>query len=89
MKEERLEKTIEAKVLLLAAEKIRQHGRKQGDYYTIDEVQLELSYDGYTVTLKDSKVAITVYFHNKIKADYRHMNDLEDFYKRVLCISQS
>jgi len=46
MKEERLEKTIEAKVLLLAAEKIRQHGRKQGDDYTIDQVQLELSYDG-------------------------------------------
>jgi len=84
-----LEKTIEAKVLLLAAEKIRQHGLKQGDYYTIDQVQLELSYDGYTVTLKDSKVAITVYFHNKIKADYRHMNELEGFYKRVVRISQS
>jgi len=55
----------------------------------LDQVQLEVSYDGYTVTLKDSKVSITVFFHNKIKADYRKMNELEEFYQRVLRISQS
>ena len=86
---ERLEKSIEAKVLLSAAEKIRQHGVKPAEHYVLDQVQLEVSYDGYTVTLKDSNVAITVFFHNKIKADYRKMNELEEFYQRVLRISQS
>lgn len=83
-----MEKHIEPKVLLLAAEKIRQHGEKQGEYYALDYVQLEMSYDGYTITLKDQKVAITVFFHNKIKSDYRSMSDLEGFYKRVMRISE-
>jgi hypothetical protein len=83
-----VEKHIEPKVLLLAAEKIRQYGEKQGDNYMLDQVQLLLSYDGYTITLKDQKVTITVFFHNKVKSDYRNMSDLESFYQRVLHISE-
>ncbi|MFT5717515.1 MAG: hypothetical protein ACI9T7_001707 [Oleiphilaceae bacterium] len=83
-----MEKHIEPRVLLLAAEKIRQHGEKQEDFYVLDHVQLEMSYDGYTITLKDQKVAITVFFHNKIKSDYRNMSDLEVFYQRVMRISE-
>jgi len=47
-----------------------------------------MSYDGYTITLKDSKTAITVFFHNKIKSDYNNMSDLESFYQRLIRISQ-
>jgi hypothetical protein len=83
-----VEKHIEAKVLLLAAEKIRQHGEKQDENYVLDHVQLHMSYDGYTITLKDQKVSITVFFHNKIKSDYRNMADLESFYQRVIRISE-
>ncbi|MFT7373668.1 MAG: hypothetical protein ACI9T9_002368 [Oleiphilaceae bacterium] len=83
-----MEKHIEPKVLLLAAEKIRQLGEKQGEDYVFDHVQLEMSYDGYTITLKDKKVAITVFFHNKIKSDYRNMSDLEAFYQRLIRISE-
>ena len=82
-----MEKHIESKVLLLAAEKIRQHGEKQGNNYVLDHVQLEMSYDEYTIILKDQKVAITVFFHHKIKSDYRNMGDLEIFYQRVIRIS--
>lgn len=83
-----MEKHIEPKVLLLAAEKIRQLGEKQEENYVLDHVQLEMSYDGYTITLKDKKVAITVFFHNKIKSDYRHMSDLESFYQKIMRISE-
>jgi len=83
-----VEKHIEPKVLLLAAEKIRQLGEKQEENYVLDHVQLEMSYDGYTITLKDKKVAITVFFHNKIKSDYRHMSDLESFYQKIMRISE-
>ena len=83
-----MEKHIEPRVLLLAAEKIRQQGVKQGDDYLLDHVQLQMSYDGYTITLKDSKTAITVFFHNKIKSDYNNMSDLESFYQRLIRISQ-
>jgi len=83
-----VEKHIEPKVLLLAAEKIRQLGEKQEETYVLDHVQLEMSYDGYTITLKDKKVAITVFFHNKIKSDYRHMSDLESFYQKIMRISE-
>jgi hypothetical protein len=83
-----MEKPIEPRVLLLAAEKIRQQGVQQGDDYLLDHVMLQMSYDGYTITLKDSKTAITVYFHNKIKSDYRHMSDLESFYQKLIRISQ-
>jgi len=83
-----MEKPIEPRVLLLAAEKIRQQGIQQGDDYLLDHVMLQMSYDGYTITLKDSKTAITVYFHNKIKSDYRHMSDLESFYQKLIRISQ-
>jgi hypothetical protein len=83
-----VEKRIEPRVLLLAAEKISQQGVKQGDDYVLDHVQLQMSYDGYTITLSDRKTAITVFFHNKIKSDYHHMSDLESFYQKLIRISQ-
>jgi hypothetical protein len=83
-----VEKHIESRVLLLAAEKIRQLGTQQGDDYVLDHVQLQMSFDGYTITLKDRKTAITVFFHNKIKSDYGNMSDLESFYQKLIRISQ-
>lgn len=78
-----MEQHIEPQVILLAAERVREKGElKDGKHY-YQQIVLEISYDGYTIILSDSKVTLTLFFHNKVKADYRYTQDLDDFYKRL------
>ncbi len=84
-----MEQRIEPKILMLAAENIRKHGTRHDGSYTYQQISMELSYDGYTVILKDHKVTLTLFFHNKVKVDYRRVGDLEDFYERLKKLAKS
>ena len=78
-----LENTIEPKVVLLAAEKIRTLGIARDGKYVYRQISLEISYDGYTVTLSNPTVSLSLFFHNKVKATYKRMSDLESFYQSL------
>lgn len=84
-----MEQHIDVQVLLLASEKIRQLGRRFDERYVYDQVAMELSYDGYTVVLRQGNNSITLMFHNKVKVDYVKMHELEAFYQRIKKISQT
>ncbi len=78
-----MESHIEPRVLLQAAETIQRCGARDGSSYCLDHIYLDISFDGYTMTLRHGKVSVSLLFHNKIQADYRKLSELEAFYKRV------
>jgi hypothetical protein len=78
-----MEQPIEARVVLLAAEKIRQQGQLIDGKHVLHQVSLEIGFDDYSVVISDHKVSLSLFFHNKIKADYDRVQDLEDFYAKL------
>ncbi len=75
-----MEKHIEPKIVLQAADKIRQHGEKRERDYLLEGVSLMISPDEYTIELRASKVSFCLFFHNKFKVDAQKQSDLEEFY---------
>lgn len=78
-----MEKHIEPRIVLQAADKIRQYGEKRELEYVLDGVSLLMSPDEYTIQLKTSKVNFSLFFHNKFKVDVKKQTDLEDFYQLI------
>ncbi len=84
-----MEKHLDPKVLMLAAQTVRQQGeRSEGESYHLDGVTLNTGYDGYTITLSNALCSITLFFHNKIKADYQNLQDLERFYQALIYLTK-
>ena len=84
-----LEQHIEPKVVMLAAECIRQKGSMEGGKLIYQQISLELSYDGYTIMLIDHKVKLTLFFHNKMKIECAQNRDLESFYEKLKNIART
>ncbi|MFD2229067.1 DUF3081 family protein [Alkalimarinus sediminis] len=83
-----MEHHIEPQVVLLAAEKIREVGEAREGRHYYQQLALEISYDGYTIVISDPKVTLTLFFHNKVKVDYRQSQDLDDFYRRLIQLAK-
>lgn len=75
-----MDKHIEPKVVLQAADKIRQHGQRREWDYLLEGISLMISPDEYTIILKNSKVSLSMFFHNKFKVDSNKQSELEEFY---------
>lgn len=84
-----MEKHIESRVVLQAADKIRQHGEKRDWDYLLEGISLMISPDEYTIELKNSKVCLNMFFHNKFKIDTKKQSDLEEFYQALERIASS
>lgn len=84
-----MEKHIEPRIILQAVDKIRQHGERRDWDYLFEGVSLMISQDEYTIELKNSKVSLSVYFHNKFKVDANKQADLEDFYQHLQRIAET
>ncbi len=84
-----MEKHIEPRVILLAADKIRTYGeRREQDYY-LEGVALMISMDEYTIELRTQKVSLSLLFHNKFKVDAARQSDLEAFYEGLERIART
>ena len=84
-----MEKPIEPRVILAAADKIRSYGERRDGDYLLDGICLVLSPDEYTIELRDAKVSLSLYFHNKFKVDAVKQSDLDTFYDAVASIAQT
>lgn len=84
-----MEQHIDAKIVLLAADKVRSKGISKEGKFTYQQVSLELSHDEYTIVLSDAKVTMHFFFHNTMKADYQRAQDLEAFYQKLTQIAES
>lgn len=84
-----MEKPIEPRIILQAADKIRSFGERREWDYVLEGVCLVLSPDEYTIELRNSKVSLSLYFHNKFKVDAQKQSDLEAFYDSVERIART
>ncbi|KZY73937.1 hypothetical protein A3762_06635 [Oleiphilus sp. HI0125] len=84
-----VENRIEVRKLLLAAEKVRQHGEQKSGRYFYSGLTLEMSFDGYTFVLSTPKASISVFFHNKFQANYRNNIELEELYDLACKIAKT
>lgn len=78
-----MEQHISPKIVLRAAERIRQRGLVKDGKHVYEQMSLEISYDGYTISVSDAKVTLTLFFHNTVKATFKQSKDLEDFYRHL------
>ncbi|GAA5317301.1 MAG: hypothetical protein AseanaTS_25060 [Candidatus Pelagadaptatus aseana] len=84
-----MDEHLQARVLMLAAETIREKGLSRDGRYIFDQVSLLISHDGYTISLSDSQVTLHLYFHNKIAVECKHQRDVETFYRKLKRIGAS
>lgn len=84
-----MEQHIEPRVVLLAAEKIHQQGIAQDGKHVFQQMAMEVAHDGYTVTVSDPKVKLSILFHNRVLADYQRIQDLESFYQKLCKLAES
>ncbi len=84
-----MEHHIDHKVVLRAAEKIREHGERDGDGYMLDGIHMETTADEYTLILRSHGVTFTLFFHNKYKADVGKDGDLDRFYEHLQRIADT
>lgn len=74
---------IDSKFLLSAFEKIRQHGNKENNQYSLEGVIAYTDFDGYTVYLEDALVKLSFGFHNQYHFDYASASHFEAFEKKL------
>lgn len=68
---------------LEAFNQVTSHGEKKDGEYVLDGLWADAGFDGYTVTLRDEKVTLTVHFHSKYDLDFPTNHDLEIFLQRL------
>lgn len=69
--------------LLLAAGLIESHGKRAGNRFSLDQVELDKGPDGYQVTLSFREVNVTLGFHNTINSGGASRKELDDLYQRL------
>lgn len=78
-----LERKIDARVALLAYQKIVEKGERDGDITRLGDLTARSDFDGYTIILSDGTVTARVLFHNKVAIDTPNGKALERFVQRL------
>jgi len=78
---------LDIQTALQAFFKITQYGEKIGDDYLLDGMRANSSIDGYTVTLKDNYVEVSIYFHNKYSVETDSRSHFNSFLDTLLLIN--
>jgi hypothetical protein len=79
---------IKSKFVLSVFEKIRQHGKKQQESYTLGGLKAFTDFDGYTVFIEDALVNLRFGFHNQYHFEYAKEEHFEQFIKKMTAIEQ-
>lgn len=77
---------LDSKFLLAVFEKIRQHGSKDNEKYSLDGVIAYTDFDGYTLYIEDALVKLSFGFHNQYHFDYDSASHYEAFEKKLKAI---
>lgn len=74
---------IDPQKALIVFDKITRFGEKRGERYHLSGLQAQQSFDGYSVTLSDEKVSLTINFHNTFQLDAPDNIALETFISKL------
>ena len=76
--------SLDFRKVLHAAEIVRQQGvREEYGDYVYKGIRYNSGHDGYSITLSDREVALTVNFHNTTRLDSPSRSKTEAFYKHL------
>lgn len=73
--------------ILLAGENIRLHGDNSSGIYILDGVTFNAGYDGYSITLNNNKVSLTINFHNTFNLVSPSRSETNRFFKQLDAIN--
>lgn len=74
---------IEAGNALRAFQTVIDNGTKTDKGYELDGLTADTGFDGYTVTLSDGSVTLTLMFHQSFSVDSPSSRATENFIKRL------
>lgn len=82
-------KALDFHKILLASENVRLNGDKSSGLYTLNGITLDTGYDGYSITLKNNEVSLTLHFHNTFNLISPGRSETEKFFKQLDVINDS
>lgn len=74
---------LDIRMALRVFEKVRQNGEPQEYEHFWQGIHAGSDFEGYTLTLRDQHVTLTLLFHNKYAFDYQHAHQLEAFIEKI------
>lgn len=63
--------------------KIAQLGVRKDGGHIYNGIMAQSSYDGYTITLSNADVELSIFFHNKHKITFKNKLALDDFLAKI------
>lgn len=84
-----MQRIVDVSLVLRVYEKITRLGAKQNDGYLLDGVNANSDWDGYTITLSNQQLGLSVYFHNKYQFSVHDDNMIDTFIKQLERIDNS
>ncbi|MCP3908905.1 MAG: DUF3081 domain-containing protein [Oceanicoccus sp.] len=80
---------LDIRVALSVFDKVMTNGERKEDAFFLDGLYATPSFDGYTVTLSDEKVTLSILFHNKFNMEYDSRKSLNEFMLKLDRIEQA
>lgn len=77
------------KDVLQVFEKIRQHGKQTSEGFQLEGITAISSHDGYTVSLANDYVTLTIFFHNKFSFEGTNQKEKHTFLEKLNNIRKS
>lgn len=78
-----MDKKFDVKQALRVFYVIVQNGQRVGEEHQLGGVYASSDYDGYTVTLRDDAVTLSIFFHNTHRFEFKRRAQLEQFMQRI------
>lgn len=80
---------LDVKLALRAFNHITSQGKLENGSYRLGDMSAESVQDGYLMLLSDSRVSLSLGFHNQYHFDYRHEIELRDFINKLKLLAKS
>lgn len=78
-----LKQKIDVRRALLVFELVRRHGKRENEEYFLDGLFVTSDFDGYNLKLRDARVTLHIFFHNKFECNYDSNSALDNFIERI------
>ena len=80
---------LDIRVALSVFDKVISKGQKKEDTFFLSGLYATPSFDGYTVTLSDEKVTLSIGFHNKFNLEHDSKKSLNEFMLKLERVNQA
>jgi len=84
-----MQEKIDVRQALRVFQRIIDEGERVAGAYQLNGIKASLDQDGYTVTMKDDKITLHIFFHSQYSLICENRKDLEQFNKRLSALDTS